>query len=93
MENSKTTKILKSLADDMRLSIVRKLAIDDKEFASSEIVTDCATFLKLSQPTMSHHFTRLVEADVLIERKVGTEKYYRINKELLETIGINPTKL
>lgn len=88
-----TTTILKSLADDMRLSIVRKLARDNCEVASSSIVNDCAAFLQLSQPTMSHHFARLVQAGVISERKEGTEKFYRLNTPLLESVGIDPNKL
>ncbi len=93
MEQSQTTHILKSLADDMRLSIVRKLAADKCEEASSSIVSDCALALTLSQPTMSHHFTRLVQAGVLLERKAGTEKFYQLNIDLLNRIGIDPAKL
>ena len=91
--NTKTTMVLKSLADDMRLSIVRKLAQDNCEESGSTIVSDCAAFLQLSQPTMSHHFNRLVQSGVLIERKSGTEKFYQLDRELLTTIGIDPTKL
>ncbi len=88
-----TTIILKSLADDMRLSIVRKLAADGCEDAGMDIVSDCANALELSQPTMSHHFARLVQSGVLLERKVGKEKFYRLNVRLLESIGIDPKKL
>lgn len=88
-----TTTILKSLADDMRLSIVRKLAEDHCEESGSTIVSDCARFLELSQPTMSHHFNKLVRTGVLIERKAGKEKFYRLNTDLLKQIGIDPTKL
>lgn len=88
-----TTVILKSLADDMRLSIVRKLARDGCEEAGMDIVTDCANALNLSQPTMSHHFSRLVQSGVLLERKAGKEKFYRLNTSLLNTIGIDPKKL
>ena len=88
-----TASILKSLADDMRLSIVRKLAQDKCEVSGSSIVSDCATFLQLSQPTMSHHFNRLVQTGVLLERKEGTEKFYQLNTKILHSIGIDPTKL
>ena len=91
--NAHTTNILKSLADETRLSIVRKLAKDNHEVLSSEIVTDCSVALALSQPTMSHHFGKLVAADVLIERKSGVEKYYSLNTALLESIGIDANKL
>lgn len=88
-----TAAILKSLADDTRLSIVRKLAHDNREVTSSDIINDCGVALKLSQPTMSHHFTKLVTSGVLQERKAGVGKYYQLNRTLLENIGINPDKL
>ena len=88
-----TALILKSMADETRLSIIRKLAGDDAEVACSAIVGDCSLALKLSQPTISHHFARLVAAGVVTERKAGTEKFYRLNTELLISIGIDPRKL
>lgn len=88
-----TVTILKSLADDTRLSVVRELAKTEWAVPSSEIVTGCATALQLSQPTMSHHFKQLVQSGVLNERKVGTEKLYRLNRELLLAHGIDPSKL
>lgn len=93
MEHISIAAILKSLADDTRLSIVRKLARDDCEVNSRDIVTDCSIALELSQPTMSHHFNKLVATGVIRERKVGVEKMYVLNRELLEGIGINAGKL
>lgn len=91
--NTHVTDVLKSMADDTRLSIVRKLAKDKCEVKASDITTDCALALKLSQPTMSHHFAKLVASGVLIERKIGVEKHYQLNSNLLASIGIDPTKL
>lgn len=88
-----TIAILKSLADDTRLSLVRKLASCECEVTSSEIISGCATALALSQPTMSHHFQKLVAAGVVTERKVGVEKYYTLNHQLLQSIGINAQQL
>lgn len=88
-----TVAVFKSLGDSTRLSVVRKLARDGSEVNSKEIVSDCSVALNLSQPTMSHHFGRLVAAGVLLERKVGVEKYYMLNTSLLERIGINPRKV
>jgi DNA-binding transcriptional ArsR family regulator len=93
MNNSHATQIFKSLADDMRLAIVRTLADNHCEESSSSIVHDCAASLQLSQPTMSHHFNKLVQAGVLYERKAGTEKFYRLNYDLLMSVGIDPTKI
>lgn len=93
METTNTTTIIKSLADDMRLSIVRNLAQNHCEESGSSIVSDCATSLQLSQPTMSHHFKKLVQSGVLIERKAGTEKFYKLNYDLLMSIGVDAAKL
>src|SRR6188508_2274408 len=74
-----TAYILKSMADDTRLAIIRKLASETAEMPSGSVVSGCSLALKLSQPTISHHFARLVQAGVVLERKVGTEKRYRLN--------------
>lgn len=93
MNRTDTVSIFKSLADNTRLSIVRRLAEDSCAVSSSDIVEDCSRDLQLSQPTMSHHFGKLVQAGVLIEHKAGTGKSYQLNKSLLDEVGINVTKL
>lgn len=85
--------IFKSIGEETRLSIVRKLAQEGKEVNGRDIVLDCSAALKLSQPTMSHHFQTLVAAGVILERKVGVEKYYQLNKTLFKDIGINARKI
>lgn len=85
--------VFKSLGEETRLSIVRVLARESGEANSRDIIVDCSVALKLSQPTMSHHFQTLVGAGVILERKVGVEKFYRLNKELFKTIGINARKI
>lgn len=81
--------ILKALADKTRLDIVRTLARDRDDSASCAEVSTCSS---LSQPAMSHHFRKLVDANILLESKVGTEKIYELNTELLIKAGIDPTK-
>lgn len=88
-----TTNILKALADDMRLNIVRDLAQKTEPASSCTIVASCASFLKLSQPAMSHHFKKLVDAGVIVESKEGVSKAYMINTELLKSVGIDASKL
>lgn len=88
-----TSQILKSIADDTRLAIIRKLSSEKAQVACSDIVNDCSIALKLSQPTMSHHFSKLVQSGVILEQKAGKEKLYSLNRDLLSGIGINPDKL
>jgi ArsR family transcriptional regulator len=82
--------VLKALADKTRLDIVRTLVRDRKDCASCSEVSEVSS---LSQPAMSHHFKKLVDSGVLNERKVGTEKIYELNTELLTRLGIDPKKI
>lgn len=88
-----TTDILKSLADDTRLSIVRKLAKEGCEVTSKDLVSGCGIALQLSQPAISHHFQKLVASGVIREHKIGVEKRYSLDVALLNGVGIDPTKL
>ena len=89
----RTTEILKALADDVRLGLVRKLAHSPHAVPSCDLVQSCSSFLRLSQPAISHHFKKLVDAGVVLEEKQGTQKLYAVNTELLMSVGIDVTKL
>lgn len=93
MNTATTTEILKSIADDTRLAVIRRLVSEDGEVAGSKLINGCSEALQLAQPTVSHHFARMVQSGVLLDRKSGTEKYYRLNTELLLSVGIDPAKL
>lgn len=77
--------VLKALSDQTRLDIVRRLA-RERQAASCGEVRSCSS---LSQPAMSHHFAKLVDAGIVIERKAGKEKYYELNTPLLEQLGLH----
>lgn len=91
-QEERTTQVLKALADDVRLSIVRKLATGTSVVCGCD-VTACSSVKTMSQPTMSHHFNKLVEAGVVLEEKRGTQKFYALNTATLEAIGIDVSKL
>ncbi len=82
--------VFKALADPTRLDIVRSLVKKPHDTASCGEVSTCSS---LSQPAMSHHFKKLVDAGVLLERKQGTEKIYEINHDLFAQVGISPDKI
>lgn len=84
---------MKALADEIRLGIVRELAAAHEPVPSCDIVQACSTRTKLSQPAMSHHFSKLVDAGVLIEEKQGTQKLYRVDAAYLASLGVDVTKL
>ena len=90
---TKTVTILDALSDETRLSIVRQLAKEKEPILSCNLVTSCGRALDLSQPTISHHLKKLVNADVISEQKVGKQKLYALNAESLMEIGIDASKL
>ena len=89
MHDEQTITILKALADPTRLDIIKRLACS-KEGAPGSSVSCHST---LSQPTMSHHFCKLVEAGVVLEHKSGKEKIYEVNTTLLRKHGIDVSRL
>lgn len=91
MERNQSVEILKALADETRLSMVRKIAKDTTPTPSCELSSTCTQ--QLSQPTMSHHVNKLVEAGVLGVEKRGTQKVYTLQRDVLAAIGIDVTKL
>lgn len=91
MDRNQSVEILKALADEHRLAIVRKIAKDTTPTPGCELSSACSQ--QLSQPTMSHHVNKLVEAGVLRVEKHGTKKVYSLECDTLEGIGIDITKL
>lgn len=89
MHEHDVTAIFKALADKTRLDIVRQLA----QHGCAASCGSVSNASPLSQPAMSHHFGKLVEAEVITEHKEGKQKYYRLNTPLLESCGIDVNKL
>jgi ArsR family transcriptional regulator len=87
--HEQTIVILKALSDPTRLDIVRRLA----KKVHSESCSQVSSCSSLSQPAMSHHLCKLVEAGVVLEQKNGKEKFYLLNTKLLLQNGINASKL
>lgn len=88
-----TVAVYRALGDEVRLGMVKKIAASDTPVPSCTIVASCASFLKLAQPTISHHFAKLVDAGVLDEEKSGTQKLYRVNMDVLREAGIDVEQL
>lgn len=76
--------IFKALSDETRLKIAIHLA-KRRELSCQELSRN----FKLSQPTLSHHFSKLLAAGVILERKQGQKHYYRINHRLLKSHGVD----
>ena len=91
--SSQHVTILKALADETRLGMLAAITAQGPRVSGCDIVASCQNISRMSQPTLSHHFSKLVDAGVLIEEKDGTSKSYRLNSTLLAEAGIDITKL
>lgn len=91
MERVQPVDIFKALADETRLDIVRKVACSEEPTPGCDLPEACEQ--QLSQPAMSHHISKLVEAHILSEEKHGTKKVYTLRRDVLAEAGIDVTKL
>jgi DNA-binding transcriptional ArsR family regulator len=81
-------KVFKALSDDTRIAILRHVLVE-KEIACQELMKR----FPLSQPTMSHHFNKLVDAGILNNRKDGVLWFYSLNDKYLQSLGIDIKKI
>lgn len=82
--NQQTLKIFRALSNKTRGEIIKKL-LNQKEISCQQL---SGTF-SLSQPTLSHHFNKLIDTNILQVRKNGAMHYYSINKKYLKNLGID----
>ncbi len=88
MKQKDLIKILKALSDNNRLKVLRIIA-KKGEISCQEL----QKYFQLSQPTLSHHFNKLIETDIISYRKEGTKHIYKLNQEILSKIGIDTQTL
>ena len=68
--------LLAALADPVRLSFVRQLAM-----ASDVCACDFSECCTVSQPTISHHLKVLREAGVVVSERQGTNIVYSLSPD------------
>jgi predicted transcriptional regulator len=74
-------KFFKTLADVSRLRIMGLLS--EREYSVGEL----AETLDLTEPTVSHHLSRLRHMGLLNLRSEGNRRYYRLNAGILERMN------
>lgn len=82
--------ILKLLANETRLRVVGLIA--EREWSAVNL----ARHLHLTEATMSHHLSKLMDADLLTMRVEGTSHFYRLNTATLQAMNktlLRPEKL
>lgn len=80
---SATAALFKALADPARVRIVNLLATAAKPVCACELYEP----LGLSQPTVSHHLGKLVEAGLLEREQRGTWAYFTLNCAAVENLS------
>src|SRR5215469_9120439 len=66
--------MLKALADESRLTLLRLI------YKQEHSVGALAERIKLTEPTISHHLSRLREVGLVTLRMAGNQRYYRVNE-------------
>ena len=74
-----TARVFKALADPHRVKIVNLLATSPDPVCVCEFTEP----LGLSQPTVSHHLKKLMDAGLLDREQRGTWAYYRLRRDTL----------
>jgi biotin operon repressor len=69
--------MLKALADESRLKLLSLL------YANEHTVGDLAQQLQLSEPTVSHHLSKLRDMGFVNLRMAGNQRFYRVNERKL----------
>ena len=82
-EAAATAELFRALGDPARVRIVNLLA------TSTEPVCACDLYdpLGLSQPTVSHHLKKLVEAGLLEREQRGKWAYFSLRREAVEKLA------
>ncbi|EJN93254.1 ArsR/SmtB family transcription factor [Streptococcus ratti] len=79
-DNELRVKILKALADQARLEIVRTLYVEDKEMGCGQI----SEGMGIGNSTISYHLKTLREAGLTYTRREGQNRYITLRKETFE---------
>jgi ArsR family transcriptional regulator len=76
-------KALKALGDPRRLQMAQEIA-EAGELSCGQV----AERFDLSQPTISHHLRKLVDAGVLTVREAGQHRFISINQSIIHELAV-----
>jgi ArsR family transcriptional regulator len=80
---SATAELFRALGDPARVRIVNLLATSDEPVCACELYDP----LGLSQPTISHHLKKLVEAGLLDREQRGKWVYFSLRLDAVEKLA------
>jgi ArsR family transcriptional regulator len=78
-----TAELFRALGDPARVRIVNVLATSTKSVCVCELIEP----LGLSQPTVSHHLKKLVDAGLIEREQRGKWAYYSLKRDAVETLA------
>jgi ArsR family transcriptional regulator len=78
-----TAKLFKALADPHRVRVVNLLAVSGEPVC----VCDLTEMLGVSQPTVSFHMKKLVDAGLLEREQRGVWAYYSLREDAVRRLG------
>jgi ArsR family transcriptional regulator len=78
-----TARLFKALADPNRVRLMNLIATSPE----SASVCDLAEAIGVSQPTVSHHLRKLLEAGLLVREHRGAYVYYDVDRQALRRAG------
>jgi len=82
-------KLFKALSDETRIDIIGQILNNGKELSCQELLNK----FPLSQPALSHHFNKLIDANILKVRKERASHFYSLDLKYLKKFGIDLDKL
>jgi ArsR family transcriptional regulator len=82
-EADATAELFKALGDPARVRIVNLVATSREPMCACELYEP----LGLSQPTVSHHLKKLVDAGLLEREQRGKWAYFSLKRDAVETLA------
>ena len=83
-EAEATAQLFKALGDPARVRLVNLLARGDGEVCMCDLIEPVG----LSQPTVSHHMKKLVDAGLVEREQRGKWAYFSLNREAVERLAV-----
>lgn len=82
-EAEATAEVFRALADPARVRVLNLLATSDEPVCVCNLIEP----LGLSQPTVSHHLRKLVDAGLLDREQRGKWAYFSIRRDAVERLA------
>ena len=82
-EAEATAELFKALADPARVRLVNMLATERREVCMCDLIEPVG----LSQPTVSHHMKKLVDAGLVEREQRGKWAYFSLKRDAVEKLA------